>query len=123
VDGELLNIAPGQQVRICGQFSSVRPAQNPGEFDFARHARGDRQLCLVRADIPECVSSVGASSGASIRGLIDRLRTQGQLLLERHLSRRQSHLAAAMFLGLRDELDDELGRAFLETGTIHLLVV
>ena len=28
-----------------------------------------------------------------------------------------------MFLGVRDELDDELGQAFLETGTIHLLVV
>src|SRR5207244_2430681 len=47
----------------------------------------------------------------------------GDGLLWRHLGTRRSGLASAMFLGAREELEPEQTQAFLETGTIHLLVI
>ncbi len=44
-------------------------------------------------------------------------------LLARDVGGGRAHLASAMFLGVREELDPEASQAFLETGTVHLLVI
>ena len=44
-------------------------------------------------------------------------------LLHRELGGGRSRLASTMFLGVREELDPEVNQAFLETGTVHLLVI
>jgi len=123
VNGDLLGVHPGDRVRLFGQLSATPPPMNPGEFDFATHARRERRLCLVACEFPDCVSTLAAGSRWSIERFVSFLRTSGESLLLRSLGPRRSGLAAAMFLGAREELDPEQTQAFLETGTIHLLVV
>ena len=123
VDGHLLGIAPGDTLRVFGQLAAISGPLNPGDFDFAQHARGQRRLCSLRSEFPECVSVTQRGSPWSLSRAIDWLRTGGDRLLWRHLGAGRSGLASAMFLGSREELDPDEAQAFVETGTIHLLVI
>jgi len=49
----LPDVQPGDRLRIFAQLVSPPAAQNPGEFDYAQHLRGQRTLCAVVA----CVDS------------------------------------------------------------------
>ncbi len=123
VAGPLAEIRPGDRLRVFGSLSALRRPANPGEFDFARHARAQRRLCSLYCEFPECVSMLARGSRASALRIIDFLRTSSDALLWQSLGPRRSGLAAAMFLGERDELEPDETQAFLETGTIHLLVI
>ncbi len=123
VDGQLLGVEPGDDVELFGQLAAIAPPANPGEFDFAAHSRGERRLCSVRCEFPECVSTLEHGSVWNWRRAIAALRGGGDALLWQRLAGQRRGLAAAMFLGERDELETDLSQAFLETGTIHLLVV
>jgi len=123
VYGELPDVAAGDRLRIFGQLSRPRGAQNPGEFDYADYLRADRLLSRLRAEDPECVSVVEPGRGWGPRRLIDRARTRGNRLLSQYLDQRRSALATAVLLGPREGLDPELTQAFMETGTVHLLAI
>lgn len=123
VDGHLLDIEAGDRLRVFAQLSAPSPTANPGEFDFARHAQCDRHLCVLRSEHPQCVARLAPGGPLSIRRWLDNLRQGGDRLLWTHIDPQRSGLAAAMFLGLREELDPDQTQAFLETGTIHLLVI
>jgi competence protein ComEC len=123
VDGHLLDIRSGDHLRVFGQLASIRGAANPGEFDFARQARASRRLCWLSTDFPECVSVLTRGSRWGVSRGIDFLHTSGDALLWRSLGPRRAGLASAMFLGSREELDRDEAQAFMETGTIHLLVI
>lgn len=123
VNGNLSGVQAGDRLRVFGQLRSIRGAANPGEFDFALYSRSERRLCAVDSEFPECIDTLAAASPASIGRTVDYLRTRGESLLWRSVGPRHSGLAAAMFLGARDELEPDEMQAFLETGTIHLLVI
>jgi competence protein ComEC len=118
-----LDLRPGDRLRVFAQLGALAVPQNPGEFDFARQARGDGRLFSMRCEFPECVTRLSTGSFWSWTRLTDWLRSRGDALLWRHLGRERSGLAAAMFLGSREELEPDAAQAFLETGTIHLLVI
>ncbi len=123
VNGNLSGVQAGDRLRVFGQLRSIRRPANPGEFDFSSYSRSERRLCAVDSEFPECVDTLAAASPASIGRIVDYLRTRGESLLWRSVGPRRSGLAAAMFLGARDELEPDEMQAFLETGTIHLLVI
>ncbi|MEX2112297.1 MAG: ComEC/Rec2 family competence protein [Pirellulales bacterium] len=123
VNGVLEAVQAGDRVRIFGQLSPTRPPANPGEYDFAARARVDRRLCWLSAEFPECVTAVTKGSRWSWPRALGALRGEGDSLLWRNLHGNRSALAAAMFLGSREELQPDETQAFLETGTIHLLVI
>ncbi len=123
VDGHVVDVLPGDTLQVFAQLGSMREPDNPGEFDFAAQARSGRRLCWLRCEFPECITSAGGGWTTGLTGLVDVLRSRGDALLWRNLGAGRSALAAAMFLGARDELDPDLRQAFIETGTIHLLVV
>lgn len=123
VDGEVNDLGYGDQLTIVGQFSAPAGPQNPGEFDFAQHSRGDRLLSRVSADFAACVT-VESRGGRWLPGRwLCQLRDRGHALLWRRIDPRRAALASALLLGVRDELDDETNVAFAKTGTIHLLSI
>ncbi|MGD9721551.1 MAG: ComEC/Rec2 family competence protein [Pirellulales bacterium] len=122
VSGYLDRVHAADRVRIFGQWSAVRGPDNPGEFDFARRARAERRLCGVSVEFPECVTAL-PDDGWRWPDALSALRRAGDALLWRNLRPNRAGLAAAMFLGAREELQPEETQAFLETGTIHLLVI
>lgn len=123
VDGHLLGVHAGDCLRVFGQMSRPRPPANPGQFDFARHLRADRQLSLLSTDVPDAVSVLHRGGRLSWRRALDKLRASGAHALDRHVRHERSALAAALLLGLRERLDLERHEAFLATGTIHVLSI
>jgi competence protein ComEC len=122
VGGQMDGVRAGERLRVFAQLAALAGPANPGEFDFAAMARGDRRLCRLQCEFPECVTTRGGG-WTSAAGLVDLLRTRGDALLWRNLGQKRWGLATAMFLGAREELDPDLRQAFVETGTVHLLVV
>jgi competence protein ComEC len=127
IDGNVLDVNAGDTLRAFAQWSRASAPANPGEFDFSSLARSRRELVTLFCEFPECLTSDGAGWNwprlLHPARLVDWLRTHGEVLLWQTLGPDTSGLAAAMFLGARNELDPELAQAFVETGTIHLLVV
>lgn len=127
IDGNVLDVNAGDTLRAFAQWSRASKPANPGEFDFSSLARSRRELVTLFCEFPECLASDHAGwtwpRFANPAAIVDWLRTGGESLLWQNLSPRTSGLAAAMFLGARNELDPDLAQAFVETGTIHLLVV
>ncbi|MEX0714636.1 MAG: ComEC/Rec2 family competence protein, partial [Pirellulales bacterium] len=123
VNGHLLGVSVGDRLRIACQLSAPAGPRNPGEFDFARHARGRRQLSLLSADFPQCVTVTARRARWSIGQWFENLRTSGDEALWRRLAHERSGLAAALLLGAREQLDQETTDAFARTGTVHLLSI
>jgi competence protein ComEC len=123
VAGIVDHVRAGDRLRVFALLDTPSRAMNAGEFDFAEYLRGDRQLCHLNTEHPECVTLLGGGSSWSPRRLIDNVRLDGRRSLARYLDPRRSSLAAAVLLGAREQLDPEQSEAFMETGTVHLLVV
>lgn len=123
VSGELRGISSGDRVRVVGSLSAPSRPLNPGEFDFATHQRRHRELCRINCDVPECVSVLEPGSGWSPLPAIHRLRDRGDALLWKHLRHERAGLAAAVLLGMREQVDAERMEHFMTTGTVHLLAI
>jgi competence protein ComEC len=123
VAGTLLGVEAGDRLRIVGQLQAPQPPSNPGEFDFARHLRGDRELTAIRVDHPDCVQVVAAAPVYSLRRAMGKLRLAGDRLLWETLSHERAGLAAAVLLGAREQLDDDVEDQFMVTGTVHILSI
>ena len=127
IDGNVLDVNAGDTLRAFAHWSRTSEPANPGEFDFSSLARSRRELVTLFCEFPECLTNDKAGWAwprfANPSRLVDWLRTRGESLLWQNLGPNTSGLAAAMFLGARNELDPDLAQAFVETGTIHLLVV
>ena len=116
-------IAAGDRVRCFAKLSAPAVAQNPGESDHAARLRADRVRSCLTAKMPECVSVVEAGSDWNPSRLLHRVRMHGDQELKQYLDPRESELAAAVLLGLREELDYDRRDAFLETGTVHIICI
>lgn len=123
VDGHLKGIRAGDEIQVFGRLALPRAAENPGQFDFAASERAERRLALVWTDLAQCVSVTGRAQRWGIKQMLDAVRGRGQELLSRHVSQEHSGLAAALLLGLREQLDLERNEQFLETGMIHVLSI
>lgn len=123
VNGHLLGVHPGDVLRVFGQLARPAPPLNPGEFDFAAHARADRQLARIRSSAPECVVRTSAGSTWSPQYLLDEVRSRTKQLVRSMVGPKRAGLAAAILLGAREGLPYEETEPYLETGTIHVLVV
>jgi competence protein ComEC len=123
IEGTVPTLAAGD--RFCA-FAHLLPpeyAKNPGEIDRANRDRGRRITSRLRVAYPEAISVVSRGSVFGLRRILDSLRLRGQKVLATYLRTRQANLAAAVLLGLREQLDPEEIEAFQLTGTIHLLVI
>lgn len=123
VSGRLEAVEAGDTLRVFGHLSRPGPPLNPGAFDFAEYYRADRLLMRLSTDNVACVERRGSAGWPTLWSLVQRVRSAGDRVLWRHLHHQRSGLAAALLLGLREELPDERAAAFVVTGTIHLLVV
>jgi competence protein ComEC len=123
IAGESTGIRAGDRLRIFGQLAAPTPAANPGDFDFALFERGKRELSVVRAKLPACVSIVEDGSALNPTRWLDSIRSAGDRILWSYVSKDQAGLAAAVLLGEREEVDRETNDAFIQTGTVHILSV
>jgi len=123
VDGRLPDIHPGDRLRVFGQLVSPRPACNPGEFNRAEYARGERIRGLIRAECPQCVSVTERGSAWCPRRWLEYIQNRASGGLWRRLDPRHAALASALLLGTREQLDPSQATAFQTTGMAHLLAI
>jgi competence protein ComEC len=123
VVGDRVPVVAGDRLQVFGHLAALQAPSNPGEFDYAAYARDEGRHCTLRAEFPEAVVRTAAGSAWRLARWTDWLREGGVALLDRSLAPAQAHLASAMFLGVREDLEPQQSDAFLETGTVHLLVI
>jgi competence protein ComEC len=124
VNGRFDSLRAGDRFLMFGRLAAPRPLQNPGEFDFAEHARGDRVLAWLTAEFPGAIVPADSNdSGFGFARFIDDVRARGDSVLWRYLEPSQAALAEAVLLGAREHLDDSRFDPYLETGAVHILSV
>ncbi|MBS0210833.1 MAG: ComEC/Rec2 family competence protein [Planctomycetes bacterium] len=122
VEGQTPHVHCGDRVRVFGRLSQLAPAMNPDDFDYARHARADRQLCRLWCEHPDGVTVVDSPS-VSWRRWFDGARRRADALLWKHIARERAPLASALFLGLREEMSPEDTQTYMKTGMVHILSI
>jgi competence protein ComEC len=123
VDGHLLGIRAGDQLRLFVVFQRPPRPLNPGEFDLAQHRRCDRQLVQLDARFPDSVTVLAPGTLWNWRRALAALRDPCYELLSRCLEKRPAGLASALLLGAREHMDSERTEPFVTTGTVHLLAI
>ena len=123
VEGQLLGVSSGDRVRVFAMLNAPSQPLNPGEFGFADHARGERRLAHLHCEFPQAVSVVERGPTWKWRWVLNEIRDRGNQQLWRHVRSREAGLAAAVLLGSREQLDEELNKGFFTTGITHLLAI
>jgi competence protein ComEC len=123
VEGHVLGVRAGDRLRVFGQITRTGAPLNPGEFDFAAHARADGQLVRMRSSAPESVTLVQRATRLTPTAAVDDLRSGAIGVIRRFIGPQRSDLASAILLGSRGGLTPEETEPYLLTGTIHVLVV
>ena len=123
VEGLVPDLAAGDRFRVFAHLLPPEHAMNPGEADRAARDRGRRITGRLRVNHPEAISMVSTGFAYGPARLLESLRLRGLRVFADYLRPQQASLAAAVLLGLREQLDPEETGAFQLTGTIHLLVI
>jgi competence protein ComEC len=123
VVGRLPKVEAGDRLRVFAHMQAPPPPHNPGEFDLAAQLRGRRVRSQLRTDYPEAVSRLAAGSPWGLSRWLEKVRVGGNRLFKKYLDPKRSELAAAVLLGAREQLEPDRIEPFMETGTIHLLVI
>ena len=127
VQGHVLDVRAGDRVAVHAHLTRLVAPLNPGQVDHAALRRGDRQLCRLSADHPDCVQRISSGSSGlgrwDPRWILDTLRWRGSDMLWHYLGQRQGELASALLLGDREQLQRERTAAFFYTGTLHILAI
>jgi competence protein ComEC len=123
VDGQLPAIEPGTRLEIVAQLSRIAPPMNPGEFDYAAHARADRQLVRLWAESPAALTTLARPQGRWIAQGLNRVRATAARQLAERIAPERVGLANAILLGTRDQLDDLRTQNYFLTGMVHVLSI
>jgi competence protein ComEC len=123
VGGLLDSVKAGDRIRIMAQAGRLAAPLNPGEFDFARRARGDRIHCRLFAEFPQSVERLAEGGPLSPRRWLAEIRSAGSAILWRNMHGERAKLASAVLLGAREQLDPNRNEGYLVTGTIHVLSI
>ncbi|PIQ83721.1 MAG: DNA internalization-related competence protein ComEC/Rec2 [Candidatus Omnitrophica bacterium CG11_big_fil_rev_8_21_14_0_20_63_9] len=116
-------LAYGDEVLLEGVWTRVPPPGNIGQFDWRAYLARQRVQGLLRVRPYDAVVVLQRDRGSRWMAAVVRLRQRWSELLRRHFPERHAGLLRSILLGQRVALDTRLQEAFVETGTIHLLVI
>ncbi len=118
-----LALAYGDEVLLEGALSQIPAAGNPGQFDWRGALARQRIHALVAVAPFQGVVRLRVHQGRWWLQAIAWLRHRLEQLIREHFSDSHSGLLRSFLLGQRVALDEELKQAFVETGTMHLVVI
>ncbi len=113
----------GDEVLIEGRWSAVPPSGNPGQYDWRAALARSQIYSRVRVMPFDGIHVLAHHRGCWWIALGFNLRQRWERLIRETFSDRDSGLLLSLLLGERVALDERLREAFVETGTVHLLVV
>ena len=116
-------LSVGDACLFEGRLSTIRPPGNPGQFDWRAALARQRIHALLTAKSSETVVRLTHERGFSWLRALSAFRHRMEDAIQDTFGARDAGLLRSLVLGERVALDEDLKRAFVETGTIHLLVV
>lgn len=116
-------LAYGDEVVAEGEWFRVPQPGNPGEYDWRAALARQRIHGMMRVRPYDGIARIERGQGAPLMAAAAALRRRWQRLLDDTFTARDAGLLRSLLLGERGRLDEQLKSAFIETGTIHLLVV
>ncbi|HEX6961126.1 MAG TPA: ComEC/Rec2 family competence protein, partial [Lacipirellula sp.] len=123
VGGRLESVAAGDRVRVFAQFARPAAPLNPGEFDWAKVERRIGRFSELYCDNARCVTVIDGTSAWQASAWLGSLRSWCEEQLAANVAERDAPLVLATLLGDQERLSESTKDAFLNTGSIHLLVV
>ncbi len=109
----------GSVVTVQGEFCAFEAAGNPGEFDYARYYRA--MGCAGRLQDTVLVTREACRPG--VREGLYRLRRFWEERLYRIFPEREASVMAAVLLGDKAGVDEEVKELYRQNGIIHILSI
>lgn len=121
-DEQAANLATGDHLLFNGKPSEIRPPLNPGVFDLRAYwqRKGIYHQVFLRESTAWKLSG-GRSGGIYARA--EGWRRAWFKTFQRHLKGDRLAVAAALVLGKRDLISEEVKSAYTDTGAVHVLAV
>ncbi|MBI4353940.1 MAG: DNA internalization-related competence protein ComEC/Rec2 [Candidatus Omnitrophica bacterium] len=113
----------GDEVLIEGELSKVPSPGNPGQYDWKAALARHHIHALLSVKPFHAAAKLREHQGRPWLAAIYALRHRIERLIDETFRPEHAGLLRSFLLGQRTVLDEGLKRAFVETGTIHLLVV
>lgn len=113
----------GDELILPQKLQKIKNAGNPGEFDYQRYCR-IKNIAFTSYLRPEDWIRVKRKAGNPLLAFFIETRKKYIHILDKYvLFPRESHVAAALLLGYREDLDPELVQAFSNVGVVHLIAI
>jgi competence protein ComEC len=124
VAGILDGIHAGDTIEATGWLSAPSRPANPGEFDWAEHARDER----IRGNVsvrktPHGVVRLEKGWSSSAAGWMAALRSWGRHTLDAALPPEEAAVADALLLGDGSAMTNDDWAIYIRTGVIHALAI
>lgn len=121
--GTFLDCRQGDQIRVTGRISEIRPVTNPGAFDFRKFCfyKGITQQMYVQESAWQLLSKADLRS---FTGFAAFCRERWAKKFDAIISDNEAAgVIKALLLGVNDDVSTELYQSFSKTGVIHVLSV
>ena len=118
-DMEIGEILPGMKILCTGELERFEPARNEGEFDYRLYYRSRDICCRMSAKKAE----ITEHSVWLLQAVTYRIREQAKKLLEQYCTETDAGLLAAVLLGDKTRMNEEINELYQKNGIAHLLAV
>ena len=118
-DMEIGEILPGVKILCTGELERFEPARNEGEFDYRLYYRSRDICCRMSAKKAE----ITEHSVWLLQAVTYRIREQAKKLLEQYCTETDAGLLAAVLLGDKTRMNEEINELYQKNGIAHLLAV
>lgn len=113
----------GDQILVAGKLFSLSKPGNPHEFDFKKYLSLQQVFSQSFVDRKK-IQLTGSSPESKILSIAFGVRSQASRIIDKHISDpRESGIAKALILGIKDHLDNEVKESYSAAGAMHVLAV
>ena len=123
VDGKLVDLFPGDQIELYGQWRLPSPPTNPGQFNQAKRYAELGYAAQARADSDRQLKKLDRHNILRLDRYLAMLSARALQAIEQNVILGQAELTAALVLGQREQAEWQLQEELLATGTIHMLSI
>jgi competence protein ComEC len=122
VYGEPPSIVAGDRIQLVAKGSGIPVAHNPGEYDFEAYLKNRGIRGLLRVTDRQLIQVIDQSNNP-LSKLQSHVRSRCDQFLRENMSSHTLPIAAALLMGDRTMIPNEVRAMFVESGAMHLLAI
>lgn len=113
----------GAFVRVRGVIEEYPQPRNPGGFDYGRYLELNDIHGIVQVKESSAVQIVDSLRESSFFSSVSRVKKVLLRIFDRLHGEQEANFLRGVILGDRSKIPDDIKKAFVDTGTIHILAV